>query len=57
MNENFSKFFYTGFWHANFSVNNGNAKGSDIVSLIKKIQDDVMDKYGVLLILEQIIID
>lgn len=43
--------------HANFIVNNGNAKGSDIVSLIKKIQDDVMDKYGVLLILEQIIID
>ena len=43
--------------HANFIVNNGNAKGSDIVSLIKKIQDEVMDKYGVLLILEQIIID
>ncbi len=43
--------------HANFIINNGNAKGIDIVRLIEKIQNDVKDKFNVDLILEQIIID
>lgn len=43
--------------HANFIVNSGNAKGSEIVTLINKIRTDVDDKFGVKLILEQIIID
>ena len=43
--------------HANFIVNNGHAKGSDIVKLIDKIQLDIKDKFNVDLILEQIIID
>lgn len=43
--------------HANFIVNDGNAKGSDIVSLINKIKEDVKVKFGVELLEEQIIID
>ena len=43
--------------HANFIVNNGKAKGTDIVKLIDKIKDKVKDDYGVDLVLEQIIID
>ena len=43
--------------HANFIVNNGGAKGIDIVKLIEKVQNDVKDKFNVDLILEQIIID
>ena len=43
--------------HANFIVNSGNAKGRDIVTLIDKIKNEVDDKFGVELILEQIIID
>ena len=43
--------------HANFIVNNGNARGSDIVLLINKIKNDVKLKFGVELELEQIIID
>ena len=43
--------------HANFIVNNGGAKGIDIVRLIEKIQNDVKNKFNVDLILEQIIID
>lgn len=43
--------------HANFIVNSGNAKGSEIVSLINKIKMDVKEKFGVELIEEQIIID
>lgn len=43
--------------HANFIVNNGGAKGIDIVRLIEKIQNDVKDKFNADLILEQIIID
>ena len=43
--------------HANFIVNIGNAKGKDIVKLIKKIKKEVKNKYNVNLKLEQIIID
>lgn len=43
--------------HANFIVNNGNAKGCDVVSLINKIKSDVKEKFGVELLEEQIIID
>lgn len=43
--------------HANFIVNNGNAKGSDIVKLIEKIKKEVKEQFDVNLILEQIIID
>lgn len=43
--------------HANFIVNNGGAKGIDIVKLIEKVQKDVKDKFNIDLILEQIIID
>jgi len=43
--------------HANFIVNTGNAKGKDIVKLIKKIKEEVKNKYNIELKLEQIIID
>lgn len=43
--------------HANFIVNNGGAKGIDIVNLIEKVQSEVKNKFNVDLILEQIIID
>ena len=43
--------------HANFIVNAGGAKGSDIVKLIEKVQNEVKKEYNVDLILEQIIID
>ena len=43
--------------HANFIVNNGNAKGYDIVELIDKIKTNVKSEFGVDLVLEQIIID
>lgn len=43
--------------HANFIVNNGGAKGIDIVKLIEKVKKDVKDKFNIDLILEQIIID
>ena len=43
--------------HANFIVNVGNAKGKDIVKLIKKVKKEVKNKYHVNLKLEQIIID
>jgi len=43
--------------HANFIVNCGSAKGEDIVVLINKIKDEVKFKFGVDLVLEQIIID
>ena len=42
--------------HANFIVNRGSAKGSDIVSLIKDITKKVKDKYDVDLTLEQEIV-
>lgn len=43
--------------HANFIVNNGNAKGKDIVELINIIQKKVKENYGVDLKLEQIIFE
>lgn len=43
--------------HANFIVNNGGARGIDIVKLIEKVRSEVKSKFGVDLILEQIIID
>lgn len=43
--------------HANFIVNNGNATGEDIVTLINKIREEVKQNYNVLLKLEQIIIE
>ncbi len=42
--------------HANFIVNKGNAKGTDIVDLISKIQNTIKKEYNVELKLEQIII-
>ena len=43
--------------HANFIVNTGGASGSDIVSLIELVRERVKEKFGVLLVLEQIIVD
>ena len=43
--------------HANFIVNTNNAKGIDVVKLIKKVKKEVKNKYNVELKLEQIIID
>ena len=43
--------------HANFIINFDKATGKDIVSLIDKIKSEVKKKYGVDLILEQIIVD
>ena len=43
--------------HANFIVNTGRAKGSDIIKLIKKIQTKVKEEYGIDLILEQEIVE
>lgn len=42
--------------HANFIINNGNAKGSDIIKLIEEIKQKVIDKYNVELVLEQEIV-
>lgn len=42
--------------HANFIVNKGGAKGSDIVKLIDEIKKEIKKKYDVDLILEQEII-
>ncbi len=43
--------------HANFIVNTGNAKGSEIIELIKLIKQKVLETYNVELILEQLIIE
>ena len=43
--------------HANFIVNKGNAKGSDIVKLIDKVKKEIKKNYNVELKLEQIIIE
>ena len=43
--------------HANFIINFDKATGKDIVNLIDKIKREVKKKYGVDLILEQIIVD
>ncbi|MDD3452733.1 MAG: UDP-N-acetylmuramate dehydrogenase [Bacilli bacterium] len=43
--------------HANFIVNYNNAKGSDIVTLINQIKENVKNKFNIELILEQEIVD
>lgn len=43
--------------HANFIINTGRAKGSDIIKLINKIQNKVKEEYGIDLILEQEIVE
>lgn len=43
--------------HANFIINKGNSSGKDIITLIKKVQNEVMNKTGIHLFLEQEIID
>lgn len=43
--------------HANFIINNQNAKGKDIIALINLIQKEVKTKYNIDLILEQIIVE
>ena len=43
--------------HANFIVNNGQATGRDICSLIDSIKSDVHDKYGIDLKVEQEIVE
>lgn len=43
--------------HANFIVNNGKAKGTDIIRLVDKVKETVKEEYGVELVMEQIIID
>ena len=35
--------------HANFIVNTGEATASDILTLVEKIQDDIKEKFGVML--------
>ena len=42
--------------HANFIINLGNAKSSDIINLIKEIKDKVKEAYNIDLELEQIIV-
>lgn len=44
------------FKHANFIINDGNAKVEDVIKLIEKIKKDVKEKYNVDLVLEQEII-
>ncbi len=43
--------------HANFIVNIGGGTGKEIVQVIERIQKEVLEKYGVELVLEQIIIE
>lgn len=43
--------------HANFIVNTGNATSNDIKNLIKYVHTQVLEKFGIDLILEQEIID
>ncbi|HNZ26650.1 MAG TPA: UDP-N-acetylenolpyruvoylglucosamine reductase, partial [Spirochaetota bacterium] len=33
--------------HANFLINNGDAKAADVMKLIKFIEDEVLEKKGV----------
>lgn len=42
--------------HANFIINDGKAKGTDIIKLINEIKEKVKEKYNVELILEQEIV-
>lgn len=43
--------------HANFIVNTGGCKGKEIIQLIERIKAEVLKKYNVELVLEQIIIE
>ena len=43
--------------HANFIVNNGRARGIDIIRLVDKVRETIKEEYGVELVMEQIIID
>lgn len=43
--------------HANFVVNYNNATGEDIINLINKVKEEVLKKYNIKLVMEQIIID
>lgn len=43
--------------HANFIINRGNATSEDIKKLIKKIQEEVKNKFNVELELEQIVVE
>lgn len=43
--------------HANFIINNGNAKGEDIKKLINEIKDKVKEKYNIELHVEQEFVD
>jgi UDP-N-acetylmuramate dehydrogenase len=43
--------------HANFIINYNNATGKDIIELIEIAQREVLKKYNIKLVLEQIIID
>ena len=43
--------------HANFIINYNNATGKDIIELINVIKKEVLKKYNIELVLEQIIID
>ena len=43
--------------HANFIVNNGKARGIDIIRLVDKVKETIKEEYGVELVMEQIIID
>ena len=38
--------------HANFIINHGGAKSSDVIKLIKKIKKDVLKKFNIKLKLE-----
>lgn len=42
--------------HANFIINKDNASSADIIELIRKIQEEVKNKYNIELILEQEIV-
>ena len=43
--------------HANFIVNTGGATGKEITQVIERVKKEVLEKYDVELILEQIVID
>ena len=43
--------------HANFIINKGNATSEDIKKLIKKIQEEVKNKFNVELELEQVVVE
>ena len=43
--------------HANFIVNDGDATGKDIISLIEYIKKEVKNKFNIDLVEEQLIIE